>query len=147
MKTSLVRDALSAIYAKTGKLKPGTVVKAAKNPDSPLHECFEWDDSEAAHQHRLWQARQLIVSVRISLDDKAETICQAYVSLKPDRKVEGGGYRSIGDVMGDPALRDELLKTALEELRSFQERYARFKELLPVFDAIAMIGKRKRTAA
>ena len=42
------------------------VVAAARDPLSPLHSKFQWDDSKAAHRYRLWQARQIIASERSS---------------------------------------------------------------------------------
>jgi hypothetical protein len=43
-----------------GVLRPEDVVSFAADPDTELHSRFEWDDTEAAQQYRLWQARQLI---------------------------------------------------------------------------------------
>ena len=43
-----------------GSITPEVVVADASNPDSPLHGHFEWNDSKAAHQHRLQQARAIL---------------------------------------------------------------------------------------
>ncbi len=40
-----------------GKLQPRAIVDEATDTESPLHDVFTWDDSEAAHAHRLWEAR------------------------------------------------------------------------------------------
>ena len=50
-----IREALEAICRRDGKLKPEAVVEAAKDPASPLHARFEWDDGKAAQEHRLWR--------------------------------------------------------------------------------------------
>jgi hypothetical protein len=50
---------------KEDALTPDNVVQEARSPDSPLHDKFEWDDDVAAHQHRLYQARKLIGSIKI----------------------------------------------------------------------------------
>lgn len=52
-----------------GKLRPQDVVDAARAEKSPLHHYFDWDDTHAAEQHRLWQSRQLIKRVRIVIAD------------------------------------------------------------------------------
>jgi hypothetical protein len=49
----------------SGDLEPDTVVQAARDEKSPLHAAFEWDDSKAAHQHRLQTAGLLIRSVLV----------------------------------------------------------------------------------
>ena len=49
--------------SETGPLTPTRVVGAAQDADHPLHDLFEWNDSHAAHQYRLIQARKLIVAV------------------------------------------------------------------------------------
>ena len=39
--------AVRALEARNGRLDTADVVDAARNPDSPLHGYFEWDDSAA----------------------------------------------------------------------------------------------------
>jgi hypothetical protein len=62
-----VVQALEKLETKDGKLDPETVVAAAENVKSPLHHLFTWDDSEAARQWRLEQARSIIRLVRIEV--------------------------------------------------------------------------------
>lgn len=62
-----------------GKLTPEKVVEVAHEETHPLHVCFEWDDSKAGHQYRLWQARSLIRSVKIVIEDKP---VPAFVNVK-----------------------------------------------------------------
>ena len=42
-----------------GVLQAEDVIAYAKDPDTALHQEFEWDDNEAAHQYRLEQARRV----------------------------------------------------------------------------------------
>lgn len=63
---STIEEVLTHIAATNGGvLTPDDVVEAARDPASPLHERFEWDDSKAAHAHRIYQARKVIASVRV----------------------------------------------------------------------------------
>ena len=56
-----------------GHLLPEKVIEAARAENSPLHDEFEWDDSIAAHKHRIEQAEHLIRRYRITYKDtKAE---------------------------------------------------------------------------
>jgi len=61
-----VVDELTRIANKhNGLLRPADVIEAARPVGSPLHTRFTWDDTEAAHQYRLWQAREII---RVSVE-------------------------------------------------------------------------------
>jgi hypothetical protein len=128
-----------------GVLTPSDVVRAAQAKHSPLHNHFCWDDTKAAHEYRLWQARELIVRVTIELPEKPDTETQVFVSLRSDRSRKGGGYRHITDVMTNAELRAELLEEALADFRTWEARYQRVRELAPVFAAAKRV-KRKAIA-
>jgi len=119
-----------------GLLVPEEVVLAAREPESPLHDEFEWDDGVASHKYRLWEARKLIARVMIERPDRAGM--PAYVSVSIDR-IDRGGYRRTDLVMSDEGLREAMLKTAMQELRAFRARYSRFVELSKIFVAIAEV--------
>lgn len=141
MKKSKIVAELHKIAARyDGALLPEVVVSAASNEKSPLHSCFTWDDGIAADQYRLWQARQLIrVSIQIVPGtDKMERI---WVSLTPDRQLDGG-YRSLISVMSDKNLRAQLLLDALDDMDCFQAKYQRLKELAAVFSAMKRVRKK-----
>jgi hypothetical protein len=63
---SSIKEELEAIAA-GGVLHPADVVEAARNPNSAMHNQFEWDDSEAAEAYRLQQARALIRRVKVNV--------------------------------------------------------------------------------
>jgi hypothetical protein len=50
-----------------GRLTPEAVVETASEESHPLHDCFCWDDAEAAHNYRLVMARAMIRAVRIEI--------------------------------------------------------------------------------
>ena len=39
---------------------PEQIVNKARNADTELHKCFDWDDTTAAEKYRLHQARQVV---------------------------------------------------------------------------------------
>lgn len=51
--------------AESGSLTASRLVTEAAAEDHPLHSRFQWDDTVAAHEFRLMQARQIIVSVSV----------------------------------------------------------------------------------
>lgn len=77
---------------KNGRVTPEEVVEDARDPASPLHSHFEWDDAEAAHQHRLGQAALLISRVRLEVTHRGIPIHAPMFVRDPG---ETGVYRSI----------------------------------------------------
>lgn len=122
-----------------GLLRPVDVVEAARPESSPLHGQFEWDDSEAGEQYRIWQARQLIrVTVELIESDDDGRFTRAFVSLTTDRN-SAGGYRAMTSVMRNTTRREQLLQDAMNEMERFQKRYAILKELAGVFAAMRKV--------
>jgi hypothetical protein len=70
------------------------------------------------------------------------------VSLSIDR-VQGGGYRSLDDVVAIPDLRQVLLEDAFRELGRIQAKYQRVQELASVWEVTerARIAEEKRKVA
>lgn len=110
-----------------GILRPADVVREAKAKTSPLHKCFEWDDSKAAARFRLEQARQ-IIRCTVTLVGTDPTPIRAYASLESDR-ASGDSYREITSVVSSRTHYEELLAQGLREANSWAARYQRFKEL------------------
>jgi len=132
---NLVRRELASLAEKNGGiLRPESVVEFARDENTALHSRFEWSNTKAAHEYRLWQARHLI-KVIVQYEPRVESNVQVYVSLPLDRKEEGGGYRRMVDVLSDSQRRSQMLEAALAELDVFQRKYALLKELADVFTA------------
>lgn len=124
-----------------GVLTAEDVLTQAEDPTSALHDYFTWNEADAAHKWRLIEARQLITSIRI-IQEGAEGKTRSLVSLNVDRyNHQGGGYRSLNDVMADPNLRQHLLETALAELNSIERKYRQIQELDSVWSGIHDVAK------
>lgn len=117
-----------------GELTPHQVLADARSERSPLHQYFTWDDSEAANQHRLEQARLLIRTVvAIYRDDKsAERHQRAYVHIRS----EPPKYMETMDALSKPDTREIVLRSALGELRAWRKKYADLQELAAVVAVI-----------
>ena len=91
VKAQDVGDELQRLRDRDGKIETLLLVREAKKERSPIHGAFEWDDSVAAHQHRLYQARQLIKSINIIVEDRPEP---AFVHIK----IDNNGYYQSSEV-------------------------------------------------
>jgi len=59
-----------------------------------------------------------------------------FVSITTDRSQDGGGYRLLVAVLGNPTHRQQLLADAMAELKTFERKYQVLEELATVFAAI-----------
>lgn len=146
MKNPKIIAELSFIaQANGGILSPAAVVEYAQDESSALHSCFTWDDTAAAHQWRLSQARQLIrVCVTMIKVDGQDTPMRVYCSLKDDR-YNSRGYRPMVEVLQDQGLKRQLLAEAQQEMEVFVRKYKTLVELSEVFAAMQkVLGKTER---
>ena len=137
-----------------GKVRPNAVVDEARDPSSPLHDRFEWDDTLGGEQYRLIQARRLIRAA-VTLLPSTNKPCRAYVSLTSDRSSpeedeelgSTGSYRLTADVLGSDQLQRLLLQDALDELKSLEVKYRQLQELAGVFAAYKAAAAKVKTKA
>jgi inactivated superfamily I helicase len=126
-----------------GILRPADVVEAARPVKSVLHRHFEWDDSKAAEQYRLEQARDLIqvcVTVIESPEDPDKLVAvRMYTSLPDFRKAERGGYLRTEEVLEDAELREQAIKQAISEFQRWEEKYKNLEEFISVYDAMRAV--------
>lgn len=119
-----------------GTLTPQVVLDNSRDTNAVLHPCFEWDDGKAAERFRLYQARQIITSLVVTIDtpDKEPKTVNALVNIAP--LYEKANYIPITVAMNNVTNREQVLKNALIELRAFQNKYSIYSELAEVCKAI-----------
>lgn len=126
------------LVAELKAFTPHHVLDDARDPDSPLHNHFEWDDTTAAEQHRLQQARTLINGLRIiRIEEKGRTFVPIYTSVQPTATAERQ-FVLVEEAVENPQTRKQLLRDAIERLytASCRMRETGLHELQTVFDAI-----------
>lgn len=119
-----------------GELVPEAVVADARDPDSPLHRLFEWNEAEAAHQHRLSQARSLIRAVVVRYRATPEDGPRSIVAFVNVKEGERRYYTATAVAMSDPERRDIVLRQAWEDFQALRHRYADLAEFATLFAAI-----------
>jgi len=126
---------------KNGNLHPIDIVNFAKDPATALHNCFDWDDTEAAQKYRLEQARS-VIRVYVKVHKSTHITTRAFVSLSTDRK-NGGGYTAMARVLSEEDKHQQMLADALAELAAVRKKYMQLKELVDVFKEIDRVVARK----
>ena len=138
--TKAVHKALTDLEDKNGRLTPEGVVRAASDPDSPLHEHFQWDDSEAAKSWRLQQARCLIHSVTVTVTVDEKNVSTVHYVRDPTVAPDVQGYVAVERLQREP----ENVRPMLEYELGHVE--ARLNRAVSLADAFGLGPQVKRVA-
>lgn len=135
------------IEKENGKVTAENLLESARPENSVMHDCFEWNDTEAAEKYRLLEAKNVInqlVKVAVTEENSGRSKEQrAYVNINPNRGFGSkGDYISIERAMSEEETRKIVLKRALDELIMFQRKYQDFSELSEIFSAIQEINEK-----
>lgn len=123
-----------------GKATPQAVLDAARDPSSPLHRFFEWDDAKAAASYRVDQAAYLIRSIEVQYTGKAEDRVRAFHVVTSDGSK---GYAPLPAILERPDLTKQLIQRARDEQASWARRYQSIRhaaEVSGIFSALEQSG-------
>lgn len=129
-----------------GYLSPKVVVNFARNIETAMHSCFEWDDSIAGEMYRLHQAR-MYINYRIEMINLPHPIKPGVMipvpSMMSPREFRGTekAYVNTIIVMNDPDLRESMLKQARGEFMAMKKRYQHLVELADIWPLVDSIFK------
>jgi hypothetical protein len=119
-------------------------VDEARDMNNPLHEVFEWDNSEAADRYRLQQARQLINHITVDIKyNNTNREQKAWISLDetPDDVDTNKVYVTVERVLTEKPLREQMLLSAIKEAEYWQNKYTEYRELNRIFTSIKLTKK------
>lgn len=159
---------MEQIEKEQGSVTKETFLEASRPEDSPTHDLFEWDDSIAAENYRLYQSGQFIRELHIDIE-KVEDDSYKQISLnlsedkpkedspkaEPPRTmraffsatVHGNGnsifrkseFVSADKALNEPTIRNTVLDNAKRELAIFRRKYDMLEELQSLFVEIDKI--------
>lgn len=118
-----------------GEVTPPEVVALATPKSSPIHKYFTWDDTEAARQHRLWEARQLIATVRVIVEFNYQPVRQYVTPVFTDSS-ENKKYIDISIARKSKDIWDQVLIQAMKEATLWRLRYEHLKEVTVIAESI-----------
>lgn len=121
-------------------IEPEAIVRFARDPSTALHGEFEWDDTKAGHQHRLWQARQLL-RVYIKMIDAGDGEVPVRMFYNIVEEGDRRGYMPTENVLSDESRRAELIRGQLTRLWNIYNSYP-LPELKPVGTAIERVQRK-----
>lgn len=112
-------------------ITPADVVEDAIRPDSPIHSCFTWNDSEAARKQRLQEARCLLRSYEVTVVSQTDkvTICPSAVRvITPE---QGSAYLPTSSAMSREDYRKQVLAETSRQLRGISDRLRKLEGMSP----------------
>ena len=113
------------------KRTPELLVKASCNKRAPTHSLFEWNDSAAAREYRLVQARVIVASLQVeitTLKGHKESV-RAYIGSS-----ERGSYVATLEADSNDLLEAE--QECIAHMRAFKQRWRGLQFAREVIDAM-----------
>jgi len=132
-------ECIAEIMKERGSVRPDDVVDVAQDDSSPLHSYFEWDDAVAGAKHRKHQARLLmngIVKVRVIKQEVQEHRAFVSVSISTEKRRSVRRYVTIEEALTNSEYRQQMLESAMRELKYWRQKYDQYHELSIVFNVI-----------
>lgn len=130
-----------------GFYQPHDLVDASRPDEAPLHPGFEWDDTIAAENYRVEQAKYIVRNIVLvegghrspDLDGK-----RAYVSVRvdTDEGERSPHYTAIQVALEDPDLRDQMVLAAIRDLHAFEAKYSILSEFAGLIEAMIPIREK-----
>ena len=114
-------------------LTPSQIVDAARNPETELHKCFEWNDAIAAEKYRERQARCIMHNLVFIEQEIPKDRPEIRVHYCPQM---GKGYVQTKKIVRNEDSYKKLLEMAWAELRAFKIKYGMLEELKEIMDLI-----------
>lgn len=131
---------LAQLEKRDGRLTPEAVVEDAKKAGSPLRAAFPdervWDDTWAAHQHRLSLARGLIARVRVETRIVSKGYAVPIYVHDPDLPAKTQGYTALGRIKKRSDTARELLDVEFKRVRVIMERVVGVAEEIGLRDEL-----------
>lgn len=100
MITAKQKQAAIAAIAQSngGVVQPDMVIEAARDPENPLHECFDWDEGRAALEHWRSVARGIIREVQVKFIVNRQRVTTVGYVRNPHATRGEQGYVALSSV-------------------------------------------------
>lgn len=107
-----IHEELERIHDANGSLSPELIVEAARSAYHPLHHAFTWDDSVAAHEYRLLQARAMIRRCYVQRELEPSHVVRVRAFVARSHVEAADPYRPAGEyVPVQLVISSDVLKT------------------------------------
>jgi len=134
---------LEEIERKKGCISPKVVVNAARDKSSPLHTYFDWNDTRAAENYRLQQARGLINHLTVVINYDTGDVQKAFFNVSGSvDESKAFAYVNIERALTNKEFRRQVLQNAMNEIVYWKTKYQEYSEFKGIVGAINKAEKR-----
>lgn len=126
--------AIRALEDYKGRITCESLIDAARDPSHPWHNNFTWDDSLAAHERRMDQARHIINKIKIQIVMEEKTVSSVSYVRDPALPANEQGYRSVAQIRHEPDSAKKVLREEIERIRAHIQRGANLAAALDLED-------------
>lgn len=142
-KREAIKLRLSEIEAAHGgRLTPDAVIDDARDPDSPLHDQFEWDIDKAARRHWIERARDLITSVRVVQRVEKQMVSTVFYVRDPSAASDEQGYVSLQTLRSESDLAREAIHAEFLRARAVLHRARTLAAVLDLAGEVTELAER-----
>lgn len=120
-------------------VEPEQIVEKARDEQTELHGCFEWDDSIAAERYRVEQAKDVVRHIYLVRKEPEQTETDKPILFKArafSHTPGTPGYTQTVQIVKQDDRYQLLLQQAYDDLHAFKRKYECLAELKPIFDLI-----------
>ena len=116
------------LQKQNGEVTVKLLLDSARDSDSAIHNCFEWDDAIAGEKYRLQQSRNILTNLVIEYEKPNKEVeeYRAFVSISENRN-ETGRYVDFVTAISNEESYNIILQKALEELQSYARKYKKLE--------------------
>lgn len=115
------------------EITPQNIVDYAKDENTELHKCFNWDDTYCANEYRKQTARKVVQFLVVKEDNPPEDREPIKIRVMQNT---GRVYEPVQRIIQKEDEYKKLLERAYAELRAFKQRY---KSLVELEEILALI--------
>ena len=127
-----------------GELTAENLVDAARPEESSTHNCFEWNDSEAAEKYRITQARQWLRVIKVEdLREEGPPGMRAFlpVTVQAEGERPRSSYQSVGRIKTRQDFADQAMENVHHSLQSWLEVYRRSCQYFEVGNSFSKVAE------
>ena len=127
---------LNKIVEEQGGITTQVLLDHASDPNNPLHQYFDWDDTIAAEKWRKEQAGHLLRRVVIEVEiNNVPVLVRAFHPIAIESE-ETKVYYPLNIILSDKEKRMDVVEYALREVEGWAERYQQYTELEPIIKEV-----------
>lgn len=119
-----------------GNIEPERVVESARDPGSPIHGDFTWDNKEAGQAYRLDEAKRLIRFVKVEFLVEDRTISSVLYVPDPNRAPKSRRYIDVTVAARRDDSAQKILMAELDRISAAIRRAYEIAEVLGLTDQL-----------